>query len=137
MSRSDIVRHLCELVDWHQQENGMWARFYQRHRPLRLFPDALLHLASSPVPPRSLHERDAPVIGHPLSQLTAPGAADGDGGHLTQDGVCQRRLPASDVSQQNEPEVRLEGAVRTLCHVSAHSWRANTCINAQINILSP
>lgn len=83
-----IITHLCELVDGHQQENGMWTWFYQGHCPQRLRPNALLHLASRPVPPRCLHQGEAPAIEGPASQLAALGVALRDGRQLTQDGVC-------------------------------------------------
>lgn len=112
--------HLCELVDRHQQENGMKARCYQGHGPLRLLPHALLHLASGPVPPRRLHKRDVPLIECPASKLAAPGAAVRAGGQLTQDGVCRRRLATSDVSQQDELHLGPPGPIRTSCPVSTH-----------------
>lgn len=100
----------------------MKAWRYQAHGPLRLLPDALLHLASRPVPPRRLHKPDVPLIECPAPELAAPGAADRGGGQLTQDGVCRRRLATSDVSQQDEPHLGPPGPIRTPCPVSTHGW---------------
>lgn len=115
--------HLCELVNRHQQKNGVWAGCNQRHHSLRLLPHALLHLAAAPVPSRRLHHRHAPALGNARSQLAAPGGIVGGRGQLAQDVVGRGRLPTPDVPQEDKSQLRGRGPVVPPCEEFTHSWK--------------